>query len=80
MKVKATILIDKEVLERAHALGVNVSKACENCLRQYIQALENVRFVKQDQLLSPGSSAEESGVVGSLGFEPRIANAPGWYT
>jgi len=22
----------------------------------------------------------ESGLVGSLGFEPRIANAPGWYT
>ena len=69
MKVKATILIDKEVLERAHALGVNVSKACENCLRQYIQALQNVRFMKQDQFLSPGSSAEESGVR-SPGFEP----------
>jgi post-segregation antitoxin (ccd killing protein) len=32
MKTKATILIDQEVLEKAHAMGINVSKACENAL------------------------------------------------
>ena len=80
MKVRVNILLEKEIAEKAHELGINISKVSENALKQYIQALEHVRFMKQDDFLSPGSSAEESGVVGSLGFEPRIANAPGWYT
>ena len=69
MKVRVNILLDKEIAEKAHELGINISKVSENALKQYIQALQNVRFMKQDQFLSPGSSAEESGVR-SPGFEP----------
>jgi post-segregation antitoxin (ccd killing protein) len=34
---KIILLIQKEVLEKAHDLGINVSKACENALNIYIQ-------------------------------------------
>ena len=70
MKVRVNILLEKEIAEKAHELGINISKVSENALKQYIQALENVRFMKQDDsLLSSGSSSEESGVR-SPGFEP----------
>ena len=39
MKKKATILVDARVLEKAHELGLNVSKCCENVLKIYINAL-----------------------------------------
>ena len=42
MKVRTNILIEKEILEKAHDLGINVSKACETALKQYIIALESV--------------------------------------
>jgi len=44
MRTTTTIRIDTEVLKKAQELGINVSKACENCLKQYIQALENARM------------------------------------
>ena len=79
MKKKVSISIDKEILEKAHELGINISKVCENSLRFYIQAIEQAKQKEQGQILGEASSKEGS-VVGSLGFEPRIANAPGWYT
>ena len=79
MKKKVSISIDKEILEKAHELGINVSKVCENSLRFYIQAIEQARK-KEQAFLGEASFSKEGSVVGSLGFEPRIANAPGWYT
>jgi post-segregation antitoxin (ccd killing protein) len=35
------VLIDKTVLEKAHELRLNVSKAYENVLRHYIEMLQN---------------------------------------
>ena len=77
MKVRVNILLEKEIAEKAHELGINISKVSENALKQYIQALGNVRFMKQDDFLSPGSSAEESGTSG-VGFEPTTTNLGGW--
>ena len=77
MKVRVNILLEKEIAEKAHELGINISKVSENALKQYIQALGNVRFMKQDDFLSPGSSAEESG-TGGVGFEPTTTNLGGW--
>jgi post-segregation antitoxin (ccd killing protein) len=42
VKTRVNILVEKEIVEKAHELGINVSKACENCLKQYIKALEGV--------------------------------------
>ena len=41
MKVRTTIRIDSETLKKAHQLGLNVSKCCENALNVYIHALTN---------------------------------------
>ena len=40
MKQKVTVNIDEEVYEKAHSLGINVSKACENYLRLLNQSVE----------------------------------------
>jgi hypothetical protein len=57
MKTKVTILIDKEILKKAHELGINVSKACENWLKRYVQAFPYVIFLDKC-LASVGEIAE----------------------
>ena len=37
---KTTVKMDKKLVKRAHELGLNVSKICENALTKAIQALE----------------------------------------
>ncbi len=39
-KARTTLTIDKEVLEKAHKIGLNVSQFCENALREAIKKLE----------------------------------------
>ncbi len=39
-KVKVSISIDKEVYNKSHSLGINVSKACENYLKTLNQTIE----------------------------------------
>ena len=39
-KVKVSLAINKEVYEKAHSLGINVSKASENMLKELIDAIE----------------------------------------
>ena len=63
-----SVTIDKEIYEKSHALGINVSKACENYLKQLNQTIEAANNGKQ--LLSPGSSAEESGWCGRRDLNP----------
>jgi hypothetical protein len=67
-KKKVSILINKEILEKSHELGINVSQACENYLKQLNNLIETTN--NKNTLLSPGSSAEESGLVRSPRFEP----------
>jgi len=45
MKKRINITIDKEIHEKAQKLGINISKACEYCLRQYVEALEGKNYV-----------------------------------
>ena len=78
MKIRTNILIDKETLRTAQDLGLNVSKTCEDILNLRIHALNQARQ-QEACFLGPASLPETKKVVGSLGFEPRIANAPGWY-
>lgn len=39
MRIKTTIRIDEQTLKSAQELDLNVSKACENALKIYINAL-----------------------------------------
>jgi len=40
-KKLTTIRIDEELLQKAHALGLNVTKVCENALKEMIKRIEN---------------------------------------
>ena len=40
-KRHVSLTIDSEIYQKAHELGINVSKACENYLKQLIEAIEN---------------------------------------
>ena len=73
MKVKATILIDKEVRDKAHELGINISKACENCLKQYIAAIESVRLTNGGQSFLNACSFTKENAVDRAGFEPATS-------
>ena len=42
MRSTTTIRIDTETLKKAQELGLNISKACEMALKQYIIALTTV--------------------------------------
>jgi hypothetical protein len=54
-KRKITILVDSEVVKKAHELGLNVSKVCENCLKQYIEALTNLKMTNGGSFLGEAS-------------------------
>jgi len=60
MKKMTTIRIDPEILRKAHELGINISKACENSLRILIQAIENAQSPKKE--------------TGGVGFEPTTTS------
>ena len=55
MKVRTSILIEKEILKKAQELGINVSKACEYCLKQYIEALTKSRMTNGGEFLGEAS-------------------------
>ena len=38
MRKMTTVRVDAEILEKAQELGLNISKACEKALKQYIIA------------------------------------------
>ena len=76
MRTKVTLVIDKEIYDKAHSLGINVSKACENYLRILNQSIENTNNGKPT-LLAPDSSGR-SGMAGGEGFEPSTPNLGGW--
>ncbi len=46
--VKVTLSVNGEIVKRAKELGLNLSQCLENCLKLYIQALENTN----NQILS----------------------------
>ena len=68
MKKKVSILIDREILEKSHALGINISKACENYLKQLIDAIENANQLNRQKISDPATAG--SGMVRPPGFEP----------
>ena len=82
--VKVTLSVNGEIVKRAKQLGLNLSQCLENCLKLYIQALENAnKQILSNQLLNQKREGMETvgchQVVGPPGFEPGIASAPGWY-
>jgi nucleoid DNA-binding protein len=76
MKKKVSILLDKEILEKAHELGINISKVCENSLRLYIQAIEQAKQKERVQILGEGRFKEGSEEP-RAGIEPATCSLQG---
>jgi hypothetical protein len=68
MRVKVSVVIDKEVYEKSHALGVNVSKACENYLKILNATIEGTNNGNKPFSVEPFQ--EKRVMVRSPGFEP----------
>lgn len=71
MKTRVNILIENQVVEMAHELGLNVSKACETALKHYINALTTVNN-QIDQKNININCVEKP----RAGFEPATAALP----
>ena len=70
MKVRTSVLIERDLLEKAKRLGLSISQCLENCLKLYIQALENAN----KQMLSTQVLNEEKAQKWCSGRDsnPRI--------
>jgi hypothetical protein len=68
VRVKVSVLIDQEIYKKAHELGINVSKVCENQLAVLIHAIEGSNGKTKPFLSS--ESYEVSQKVRLPGFEP----------
>ncbi len=68
MRKKVSVLIDKEVLQKSHELGVNVSKACENYLKTLNATIEATN--NKNGFLGPAFFTKEGVMVRLPGFEP----------
>ena len=73
-KTKVSISIAPDVVKKAHSLGINVSKACENTLIELIDAIEN-RNTVNNPLSLPGVSLgnKENPLMDRAGFEPAAS-------
>ena len=78
VKVRTTLLIDKEVLRKAHELGLNVSKCCENALKLYVKAMENVTLTNGGQKAEGKDENRRLSFVDGAGFEPAASTMPTW--
>ncbi len=68
---KTTVKVDKDLVREAHELGLNVSKICENALKQAIEQLRPLyskNIPKNCQNIS-------GGVVPRAGFEPATTRS-----
>ena len=81
MSVVTSIRINKEILEQAKELGLNISKICENALKLYIQRLQDIN----NEILS-NQTEKTDGASGGIrtrdfrlsgaGFEPGTTALP----
>ncbi len=67
MRKKVSVTIDQKIYEKAHKLGLNVSKIAENALLSHIDAIETA--TSKNSFLSKASFTKE-GLVRSPRFEP----------
>ena len=75
-KAKISLSVDSEIYAKSHALGINVSKACENYLKELINAIEGRN--NRNLSLTGVSFSKEKPMAGGEGFEPSTPNLGGW--
>ena len=72
-KVKVTINLEPEVVKKAKDLGLNISKICENALKEYIWRLtgSNLNNTSENDLFRGVNCLVDEG-----GFEPPTSAMP----
>lgn len=75
MRKKVSILIDNEVLEKSHKLGINVSKAVENYLKTLNATIETTTNGKTPFSVEP--FPQKRVMAGGKGFEPLTLSLEG---
>ena len=78
VKVRTSVLIEKEILKKAQEYGLNVSQCLENALRLYINAIENAnKQIAENQTASIEREVSEprgsDKKVDRAGFEPATS-------
>ena len=71
-KVISTIYVDEEILKKAKEVGFNVSKICENCLKNAIKRMEGSNDLNN---LKNYSENTQKPLVRGTGLEPAQACA-----
>ena len=69
MRKLVTIRIDPNVWQKARETGLNISKTCENSLKQEIQRLKNAN-PETNCISTCDSTSQQPRLVGPPGFEP----------
>ena len=76
-KARTTLTIDKEVLEKAHQIGLNVSQFCEKALKDAIELLEQrKRKTMTNGGYTDARSASPESREPRAGFEPATSALP----
>jgi hypothetical protein len=78
LKVRVNLLMDKEIVEKAKEMGLNLSKCCENCLRTLIKAMERGYSANAKRSFLGEPSFVKEGSVDGAGFEPAASTMPTW--
>jgi len=68
--------MDKDVVTEAKDIGLNLSKTCENALKNVIKRLTNSNNSRNDDVLSSNDSSDKP-LVREVGFEPTKAYTSG---
>ena len=73
-KKRVNIYVDEDVVKKAKEIGLNVSKTCENCLKEAIRRLETPN--PQTNNSKGGIGTVGSDLVDRAGFEPAAFAMP----
>ena len=71
MKVRTSILIEREILKQAKEIGLNISKICENAVKIYITRLQAVN----EEIASGSGAGRSSSVVGHRPDAAKVAGS-----
>ena len=77
-KKTVSITLDPEIAAKAQALGINISKVCENTLIQYIKAIEANNFLDQPSFAKEGWCGRRDLNPGRRRGRPQDAKAIDW--
>jgi len=74
-KTNSTLYLDAEVINLAHEMGLNVSKTCENSLKQAINRLQGINSENNS---TQQCINDQNMIADRAGFEPKSDCVKTW--